>query len=474
MLNLVSTIKKMFLTTCLAVVSMNTVATDYYLSPKGNDSKDGTTQKKAFATIAKAQEVAQPGDNIYILPGTYKVFNNQIAKVEGIYSIVFDMNKSGKKGLPIRYIGVLDKDGKRPVFDFGEVKPQTRITAFMVTGSWLVFCNLECVNLQVTLTDHTQSENFRISRGCDCTFDNIACHDGMGIGFYLEKASQRNLFVNCDGYNNSETISGDGKGGNCDGFGFHGNSDADGNVFVGCRAWYNADDGYDCINAFSPATFLYCYAYRNGYSAPVEVGGKPVSRGDGNGLKIGGYRLDRKQVKQYDRGYPMHVVSNCIAAENKRNGIYSNHHLGGVKFVNNSSYRNGKFNYCMVNRRSPAPEDNQDINGYGHIIENNIAYGTNRSLQWVNGDVDSCMVKNNSFTWNAETKYWDNTMKLSSNLFDSINPEVLLGARDKDGMLTDEDMAFLRQKKYSGKGCDFSGYRDAVAKARKETGAEVE
>lgn len=466
--------KKLLLTSCLIAVSITSSATDYYLSPKGSDAKDGTSEKKALATLAKAQEKALPGDNVYILPGTYKIGENQISKVEGAYSIVFDMSKNGKKGKPIRYVGVLDEKGNRPVFDFSEVKPKTRVTAFCVTGSWLVFRNLECVGLQVTLTNHTQSENFRISRGRDCTFDNIACHDGMGIGFYLEKAAQRNLLVNCDGYNNSESVSEDGKGGNCDGFGFHGNSDADGNVFIGCRAWYNADDGYDCINAFSPATFLYCYAYRNGYSAPVEVGGKPISRGDGNGLKIGGYRLDRKQVKQYGRGYPMHVVSNCIAAENKRNGIYSNHHLCGVKFVNNSSFRNGKFNYCMVNRKSPAAEDNQDINGYGHIIENNIAYGTNRSLQWVNGDVDSCTVRNNSFTWNKETKYWDNTMKLKSDMFDSVDPEVLLGARDKDGMLTDEDMAFLRQKSYSGKGCDFIGYRDAVAKARRETGAEVE
>ena len=123
---------------------------------------------------------------------------------------------------------------------------------------------------------------------------------------------------------------------------------------------------------------------------------------------------------------------------------------------------------------SPAAEDNQDINGYGHIIENNIAYGTNRSLQWVNGDVDSCTVNNNSFTWNKETKNWDNTMKLKSDMFDSVDPEVLLGARDREGMYTDEAMAFLRQKRYGGIGADFSGYKAAVAEARKHTGAEVE
>jgi len=464
-------IKKSFLLLCTLAVTLTASATDWYLSPKGNDAKDGKSQKKALATLAKAQELAQPGDVVYILPGTYQIGEDQIARTEGVYSIVFDMNKSGQQGKPIKYVGITDKQGQRPVFDFSAVRPKTRITAFLVTANWLVFRNFECVGLQVTLTNHTQSENFRINRGRDCTFDNIACHDGMGIGFYVEKASQRNLFLNLDAYNQSESVSEDGKGGNCDGFGFHGNSDADGNVFVGCRAWYNADDGYDCINAFSPAEFHYCYAYRNGYSAPLQAGGKPVSRGDGNGLKIGGYRLDRKAVQQYDRGYPTHIVSNCVASENKRNGIYSNHHLTGDKFVNCTATRNGKFNFCMVNRKSPKAEDNQDVNGYGHVVENNIAYGTNRSLQWVNGDVDSCTVRNNSFTWNKETKYWDNS-GLKKDMFDSIDPEVLLGARDKDGMLTNEATAFMRLKRYEGRGADFRSYPAFVAEMKQKIGAE--
>ena len=462
---------KRFLLLTLILSPVVVSAADYYVSPKGSDAKDGKTQKNALSTLGKAQELAAPGDNIYILPGTYQVQESQIARTEGIYSIVFDMNKSGEQGKPISYIGITDKEGHRPVFDFSAVRPQTRITAFHVRANWLVFRNFECIGLQVTQTNHTQSENFRITRGRDCTFDNIACHDGMGIGFYVEKAAQRNLFLNLDAYNNSESVSEDGKGGNCDGFGFHGNSDADGNVFIGCRAWYNADDGYDCINAFSPAEFHYCYAYRNGYSAPLQAGGKPVSRGDGNGLKIGGYRLDRKDVQQYDRGYPTHLVSHCIAAENKRNGIYSNHHLTGDRFVNCTATRNGKYNFCMVNRRSPKAEDNQDINGYSHIIENNIAYGTDRSLQWVNGDVDSCIVRNNSFTWNKDSKKWDNDGQ-KKELFDSIDPEVLLGSRDKDGMLTETSTAFMRLKHYEGRGADFSGYRSLIDEKKKNAGAE--
>lgn len=463
--------KRLLFLLMVMIAMMPAGAADLYLSPAGNDANDGMSQKNPLATLVKAQELAQPGDVVHIMPGIYNIGENQISRTEGVYSIVFDMSKSGRPGKPISYVGMTDQQGRRPVFDFSAVKPQTRITAFLIRARWLVFRNFECVGLQVTQTSHTQSENFRISRGRDCTFDNISCHDGMGIGFYLEKASQRNLFLNLDAYNNSESVSEDGKGGNCDGFGFHGNSDADGNVFVGCRAWYNADDGYDCINSFSPAEFHYCYAYRNGYSAPLQAGGKPVSRGDGNGMKIGGYRLDHKDVRQYDRGFPSHLVSNCIASENKRNGIYANHHLAGNRWLNNSAMRNGRYNFCMVNRRSPKADDNQDVNGYDHVIENNIAYGAKRSLQYVNGDVDSCTVRNNSFTWNKETKTWDNG-GLKRDMFDSIDPEVLLGSRDKDGMLTDEAMAFMRLKRYEGRGADFRGYRAFVVDVKRKAGAE--
>ena len=38
-----------------------------------------------------------------------------------------------------------------------------------------------------------------------------------------------------------------------------------GNVFRGCRAWFNSDDGYDCINAKALVTFDNCWAFYNGY-----------------------------------------------------------------------------------------------------------------------------------------------------------------------------------------------------------------
>ncbi len=44
---------------------------DLYVSPHGSDSNSGTSSEEAFKTLTKALQVAQPGDIIEVLPGTY-------------------------------------------------------------------------------------------------------------------------------------------------------------------------------------------------------------------------------------------------------------------------------------------------------------------------------------------------------------------------------------------------------------------
>ena len=356
----------------LATITAN--ATKYYVSPKGDNANSGQTSKKAFASLGAAQALVQPGDTVFIMPGTYTVgeedfMTEENTGNEGQYKIVYHFTKSGEMQKPICYIGKRDSDGRRPVFDFSNVKPENwRVTAFLVNADYLLFKNVEVIGIQVTRTDHTQSEYFRITNGSFNTFEDIACHDGMGIGFYLTRNSSNNLFINCDVYNNYDPISdvnektGLGSGGNNDGFGCHVNKNCPGNFFVGCRAWNNSDDGYDLINCHSAVTICYSIAYRNGYDSDNK------SRGDGNGFKAGGYGMDTVLVALPESGAPMHEVYHCIAASNKSNGFYSNHHLGGVWFHENTSYRNGNYNYSLVNRQGPGKDEAVDVNGYGHRV----------------------------------------------------------------------------------------------------------
>lgn len=469
--------------TLLAIPGWMAAAT-YYISPTGNDANDGRTKKKAFATLGAAQALIAAGDTVMILPGTYQVTEKEIMKEEnpgatGQYKIVFDMSKNGEEGRPICYIGVADSDGQRPVFDLSQVRPTDwRVTGFLVSGQYLIFKNFEVVGIQVNRTDHTQSENFRITNGCYNTFENIACHDGMGIGFYLNKNSAYNLFVNCDGYNNYDPVSDInektkmGSGGNNDAFGCHVQADCPNNIFIGCRAWNNADDGYDLISCASATTFCYSIAYKNGYD------GDNVSRGDGNGFKAGGYGMsttsDVNDVTMDN--VPMHEVYHCIAANNKSNGIYSNHHLGGVYFHDNTAYRNSRYNYSLVNRKGVAAKDAVDVNGYKHRLERNLSIvedGKENHVTSLRGDEGDNTLKDNNFIWD-KTGFggWTYTT-YGNSIFESVKVANLLLARDADGMLSEETLAVMKLKTDIGKGASFEGYRTAIEEMRKISGAEI-
>ena len=49
------------------------VGTEYYVSTGGNDANNGTSRETAFATIAHAVDVAEDGDTVRVLRGTYEV-----------------------------------------------------------------------------------------------------------------------------------------------------------------------------------------------------------------------------------------------------------------------------------------------------------------------------------------------------------------------------------------------------------------
>ena len=457
---------KRLLTLATAVATaLHLSATDYYLSPSGSDASDGKTRQTAFATLGQAQKVVKGGDNVYILPGTYQITESQISATSDPYKIVFNLNQKGTKGSPISFIG-LTENGQRPVFDLSQVNPTGyRVTAFLVGGHYLVFRNFEVVGIKVNITGHTQSENFRVTDGSYNTFENIACHDGMGIGFYLTRRSHHNLFVNCDGYNNYDPVSESGKGGQNDGFGCHVLAEQENNIFIGCRAWNNSDDGFDLINCFSPVTFCYSIAYHNGYDADGN------KRQDGNGFKAGGFGMSASAVSLPESGAPRHEVYHCLAVQNKSNGIYSNHHLGGIHFHHNTSSGSGAYNYNMVNRQGPSASENTDVNGYGHELDHNLSlHGNGKHVIWLDGSDGKNTIADNSFTWTDGA--WTSPATVNSDYVSTSISRLTL-ARQADGMFAANTTTYLQQNSYSGKGCDFSGYAAAIVEAKKISGAEV-
>ena len=200
-------------------------------------------------------------------------------------------------------------------------------------------------------------------------------HDGMAIGFYLTKGSN-NLVLNCDAYRNWDSVSENGAGGNTDGFGFHPNRGGTGNIARGCRAWFNSDDGFDCINASEGTVFENCQAFYNGYTPAF------ISKGDGNGFKVGGYGA-APVVSSLPNPIPNNTVRFCLAYRNKANGFYSNHHVQAANYYfNNTAYRNGT-NFNMLSQKiTKSPKTGLDTcidcPGFNHILHNNLSFRTNK------------------------------------------------------------------------------------------------
>ena len=325
----------------------------YYIAPNGEDSNTGTISSP-FASVMRAQMAASSGDTVYLRGGSYFLDDSNLTATKNPWAIVNDLTKSG-----IRYVAY---PGERPVFDFSNVRPAGfRVTAFLISGSDCVFKGFDVVGVQVTIqTNHTQSECFRIAGGNRNRFEQLAMHDGMGIGWYLTSGAS-NFVLNCDAYNNRGLDSG--SLGNIDGFGAHPNSSSGrGNVFSGCRAWFNSDDGFDLINAKAAVTITNCWALYNGYFTNFSS-----STGDGNGFKAGGYGRNGSTPPI---PVPRHTVQFCLAVRNRANGFYANHHTGGLNWFDNTAYRNGvNFNLLCT-----LSDNLTDVPGYDQLMKNNVGY----------------------------------------------------------------------------------------------------
>jgi hypothetical protein len=379
----------------------------YFVATNGLDSNSGAINSP-FATITRAQSAASSGDTVYLRGGTYFLSNANLTTTNSPWAVVNNITKSK--------ISYLAYPGERPIFNFSNVQPTGyRVTAFQVSASICVFKGFDVVGVQVVITNsHTQSECFRVdSTSANFNrFEQLAMHDGMGIGWYLTDGAS-NLVLNCDAYNNRGLDSG--SLGNIDGFGCHpAHTSGKGNVISGCRAWFNSDDGYDCINAFAAVTFSNCWSFYNGYFTNFAS-----STGDGNGIKAGGYGVSGTA---FPNPVPHHTVEFCMTVRNRANGFYANHHLDGINWFNNTAYRNS-VNYNMLCSTNNDSSTN-DVPGFDHVMKNNLGYNA-RSAEVSN------LGPNNDTNFN----YFTLPVTVATNDFMSLDESLLTAPRQTNGNL---------------------------------------
>ena len=393
-------------------------AAEFHVSTQGDDHAPGT-KEKPFASIRRAQQATAAGDTVFIHGGVYQLTEADITARDGFLAAIVSITKSGAKGRPIRYQAAPGEE--RPVFDCSRVTPDgLRVSAIRVHASWVEIVGLDIIGVKVNATHHTQSISVE-NLGDHNRFENLAMHDSEAIGLYIQRGAD-NLVLNCDAYRNHDGKSENKLGGNTDGFGCHPRSKEGGNnVFNGCRAWFNSDDGFDCINAPEAVTFINCWAFYNGFSTDFKA------LADGNGFKAGGYGIAPGTV--FPDPVPRHRVINCLAVRNRSNGFYANHHPGGIDWIHNTGYLNPtNFNFLCRNA-----EGTEDIPGRGHRILNNLSYRPKRCVQ--NLDASGNEMAGNLFETDGA---------LNDGSFRCLDESMLTAPRKPNGDLPDSN--FMRLK----------------------------
>lgn len=395
-------------------------ASTWFVSTTGSDAAAGT-QGAPFATVTRAQTAAAAGDTVWIRGGTYAITKptNTCGGSQTATVNAFVLSKSGTPGNPIRYWAY---PGETPVFDFIGIKDDCRVKGFNVTGNWIHMKGLEIKHVPQNNNQNHESWGVWVS-GSFNVFEQLNMHHNMGPGLFIQKGAG-NLGLNCDSHHNFDSLTSNGAGQSADGFGAHVSKGDTGNVFRGCRAWMNTDDGFDLINAFEAVTIDHCVAAYSGYRPGTLTS---LSAGNGNGFKAGGYGADATALPA---NAPRHKVQFSLAFNCKAAGLYANHHPTSPYFYNNTTYGNHP-NVNMLGLKADGTTAGTDITV--GVYRNNLAYnGTTLSNNTLNAADDA----NNS---------WTLPVTITAADFASTDTAGVFGPRKADGSLPDAAFMHLAQ-----------------------------
>ena len=396
-----------------------------YVSPTGLPNGAGT--REFPYDIYTAVNNVVPGQIIVLMEGTYKM--------EGVLKIQRGMDGTEEK--PIRMIADPEA-ATRPVLDF------QRLTAGIVHGGdyWYFY------GFDVTNSADGQ-KGFQLS-GNNNVLDQINTYYNGNTGIQLSRYSGNDLFpdwpannlvLNCTSYCNYD----------------HGFEDADGfaakltigegNVFDGCVAYNNADDGWDLYakvetGPIGSVTIRNCVAYSNGFVPGVE------GTGNGNGFKMGGESLSGK-----------HVLENSYAFWNLAKGIDSNS-CPDIIVKNCVSYNNGSYNVAFYTNN--AANTDFAANGIVSFRDSTSPYsytGADNLKGKGSQDQDKYMGKTNYY-WQGESCVNSKGKSVTADMFVSLTFSGTI-ARNADGTINMEGFLVLNDKAPSNTGATMGGQASA-------------
>ena len=314
-----------------------------YVTPEGRPFNKGESWEDAV-NVQTALKYVAPGQTILLQPGHYDM---------AAATLLVERGRDGTEEAPI----TMTTDGGFATFDFGRTG-----TGFTCWGDWW---NISYVNICNTLD---LQKGMQLA-GNNCRLERMNFYNNGTTGLQISGTSNEpydrwpanNTIVNCTSFNNGDSGYED-----ADGFAAK-LTCGPGNVFEGCIAAYNADDGWDMFaksstGAIGAVVVRDCVTYRNGYlmvqpgsaktaivfadivcdeNGTLTFAGEEgvdymmIEAGNGNGFKMGGTNIPGD-----------HKLYNSISYENKSKGIDSNS-CPDIKVYDSTSYNNGSHNVAF-------------------------------------------------------------------------------------------------------------------------------
>lgn len=287
-----------------------------YAAPEGRSTGSGTNSDPV--DIYTAVKSVAPGQMIVLKGGTYALDK----------TVTIDRGVSGTTDARIYMIADPDSTS-RPVLNF-----QRKCAGMILAGDYWYFQGFDVTGSANSL------KGIQVS-GSHNTLDDIMAYRNGNTGIQISRYKSTdgrsdwpsyNLILNCTSYLNADAGYED-----ADGFAAK-LTIGEGNVFDGCIAAYNADDGWDLFakvetGAIGQAVIQNCVAFKNGYV--LDENGQEVDAGNGNGFKMGGSSIS---------GH--HILRNSVSFGNKAKGIDSNS-CPDIEAYSSTSYNNESFNVAF-------------------------------------------------------------------------------------------------------------------------------
>lgn len=330
-------------TTAAHVTGANVI----YASPNGGG--DGKTMQ-APTDVLSAIKAVPAGGTIYLLDGTYK-FSEMI---------LIDSNNNGSAG---KYKTISAYPGAKVVWDFsGQGAADGSKRGVTLDGDYWHFYGFEITKA---------ADNGMLLSGNNNLIEMMVFNDNQDTGLQISRYNTSaatiadwpsyNTILNCTSKNNCDNASME----NADGFAAK-LTCGEGNVFDGCMAYNNSDDGWDLFaktetGPIGVVTIKNSIAFRNGFTEFGEGYGDC----DGNGFKLGGSGVGSG-----------HIVENCLAFENLHCGFTDNNNpklasLTDCTAANNNGEGTGKPNFSCYR----CTDDGCDFDGVVSYYNNKLTDG---------------------------------------------------------------------------------------------------